>query len=51
MMPYLVEPIDRIFAKGYGFFTFVKNMSKNIGKKIIKDLTVNIAKNLLDHDK
>ena len=38
MMPYSVEPIDRIFAKGYGFFTFVKNMSKNIGKKIIKDL-------------
>ena len=35
-MRYSVQPRDRIFVKGYGFLSFAKNMSKNIGKKISK---------------
>ena len=34
MTHYLFEPEDRTFVKGYGFLSFVKNMSKNIGKKL-----------------
>ena len=30
MMRYSVQPRDRIFVKGYGFFSFAKNMGKNI---------------------
>ena len=29
MMPYSVQPRDRIFVKGYGFLSFAKNMGKN----------------------
>ena len=32
-MRYLVQPSDRIIVKGYGFFSFTRNMGKNIGKK------------------
>ena len=28
----LVQPRDRIFVKGYKFFSFVKNMVRKIGK-------------------
>ena len=38
-MHYSVQPRDRIFAKGYGFLSFVKNMGKNIGKNISKNLS------------
>ena len=31
---YSVQPRDRLFVKGYGFFSFAKNMDKNIGKKL-----------------
>ena len=34
-----VQPKYRIFVKGYGFFTFGKNMGKSIGKDITKNLT------------
>ena len=34
MMCYSIDPSDRIFAKGYGFLSFAKNMSKNIGKNL-----------------
>ena len=27
-----VQPRDRIFVKGYGFLSFVRNIRKNIGK-------------------
>ena len=30
-MRYSVEPRDRIHVKGYGFLSFAKNMSKNLG--------------------
>ena len=36
MMRYLVQLRDRIFVKGYGFLSFAKNMSKNVGKNISK---------------
>ena len=38
MTPYLIEPKNRIFIKGYGFLSFAKNISKNIGKNISKNL-------------
>ena len=30
---YSVQPRERIFVKGYGFFSFAKNMGKNLVKK------------------
>ena len=30
---YSIEPKDRIYAKGYAFLSFVKNMSKNLSNK------------------
>ena len=35
-MPYSVQPIDSLFIKDYGFFSFAKNMGKYIGKNISK---------------
>ena len=32
-MRYSVQLRDRIFVEDYGFLTFAKNLSKNIGKK------------------
>ena len=29
-----VQPRDQLFVKGYGCFSFAKNMGKNIGKNI-----------------
>ena len=37
-MHYSVQPRDRIFVKGYGFLSFAKNMAKNIGTNISKNL-------------
>ena len=37
MTRYLVQPRDLIFAKDYGFLSFAKNMSKNIGKNMSKN--------------
>ena len=33
-MGYPIEPRDRIYVKGYGFLSFAKSMSKNIGKNL-----------------
>ena len=38
-MRYSIEPRDRIYVKGYGFFSFVKNMGTHPTK---------VAKNLSD---
>ena len=38
MMRYSIEPRDQTFEKGYGFLSFAKNMSKNIGKDMSKNL-------------
>ena len=32
-MRYSVEPIDRIYVKGYGFLPFAKNMGKSLSNK------------------
>ena len=39
MMRYSVQPRDRIFVKGYRFFSSAKNMGKKIGKNISKNLS------------
>ena len=53
MMRYSVQPRDLVFVKGYGFFSFAKNMGKNIGKnigKIIsKRLNSKYSQKVLDH--
>ena len=45
MIRYSLQPRDQIFVKGYGFFSFAKNM----GKKIIKILSGKYSQKLLDH--
>ena len=46
-MSYSVQPRDRIFVKGYGFFSF----AKNIGKTISKNLDSKYNQKLFDHAK
>ena len=48
---YSVQPRDWIFVKGYGFLSFAKNMGKDIGKNIIKNLSGKNRQKLLDHTK
>ena len=50
-MGYSIQSRDRIFVKGYGFFSFVKNISKNVGKKINKNLGGKHSQKLVDHAK
>ena len=38
---------NQIFVKDYGFFTFAKNIGRNICENISKILAVNIVKNVL----
>ena len=38
MICYLIESRDLIFVKGYECLSFTKNMSKNIGKSMAKNL-------------
>ena len=49
MMQYSIHPRDRIFVKDYGFLSFAKNMSKDIGKIISKNLSGKYSHKLLDH--
>ena len=42
-MRFSIEPTDRIYVKGYGFLSFVKNMSKTLSNKYGQKL-LNIAK-------
>ena len=49
MIRYSVQPRDQIFVKGYGFSSFAENMSKNIGKKIIKNLSSKYSQKSIDH--
>ena len=44
MTRYSVQPRDRIFAKGYGFLSFARNMGRNIGKKISKNFAKQSAR-------
>ena len=47
MMPYSVQPRDRIFVKGYGFLS----SAKTIGKNISKNLRDKYNQNLLQYAK
>ena len=51
MTQYLVQPRDRIFVKDYGFWYFPRNMGKNTGKNIIKNLNSKYSQKLLDQPK
>ena len=51
MTRYSVQPRNGIFVKGYGFFSFAKNMSKNIGKNISKNLSSKYSQKFIDHAK
>ena len=44
---HLVQPRDWIFAKGYGFLSFAKNMSKTIGENISKNLSSKYSPSML----
>ena len=46
-----VQPSDRIFVKGFGFLSFAKNMGKDIGKSISKNLIGKYGQKPLDHAK
>ena len=46
-----IQPRDRIFVKGYGFFSFGKNMGRSIGKNISKNLSSKYGQKLIDHAK
>ena len=47
MIRYSVESKDRIFVKGYGYLSFVKNMSKNNGKNKSKILSSKYSSGML----
>ena len=49
MMPYSVQPRNKIFVKGYGFLSFSKTMGKSIGKNISKNLSDKYRQTRLDH--
>ena len=51
MTRYLVQPRDRIFVKGYGFFSFAKNMGKNINKNISNNLSGKCSQKIIDYAK
>ena len=51
MTHYSVQPRDIIFVKSYRFLSFATNMSKNIGKYIIKKPSSKWSQKLLDHTK
>ena len=51
MTHYSGQPKYQIFVKGYGIFSFAKNMSKNIGKNISKKLSGKYSQKPIDHAK
>ena len=51
MTRYSVEARDRIFVKRYGFLSLAKNIFRNIGKYISKNLSSRYSQKLLDHSK
>ena len=47
-MRYLIEPRDRIYVKGHGFFSFAKNMGKNLSNKYGQKLLDSANKSTTD---
>ena len=50
-MRYSVQPRNWIFAKGYGFFSFAKNMGKNTDKRISESFSGKYSQKRFNHDK
>ena len=46
-----VQPRDRLFAKGYGFLTFAKNMGEDFGKNISENVSGKYSETCIDHAK
>ena len=44
-----VQSRHRIFVKGYGFLSFVRNIRENMGKNVSKNLSSKYSQKLLDH--
>ena len=51
MTCYSVQPRSEISVKGYGFFSFARNMGKIVGKNISKNLSGKYRRKRLDHAK
>ena len=47
-MLYSIEPRDRIYVNGYGFWSFDKNMGKNLSNKYGKKLLDSAKKSTTD---
>ena len=47
-MRYSIEPRDRIYVKGYGFLSFVKNMGKSLSNKYGQKLLDRAKKSTTD---
>ena len=47
-MRYSIEPIDRIYVKGYGFLSFAKNMGKSLSNKYGERLLDSAKKSTTD---
>ena len=43
-MRYSIEPRDRIYVKGYGFLSFVKNMGKDLAINKVKNVLIALKK-------
>ena len=51
MMRYSVQHRDKIFVKGYEFFTLAKDMGNIIGKDKSKNFNSKYGQKCLDHSK
>ena len=47
-MRYWIEPRDRIYVIGYGFFSFAKNMGKSLSNKYGQNLLDSAKKSTAD---
>ena len=51
MMSYSIEARDQISVKDYGFLPFAKNVGKNFGENVSKNLRGKYKQKILDHTK
>ena len=47
-MHYSIEPRERRFVKGYGFFSFARNIGKNLSNKYSQKLVDSAKKSATD---
>ena len=47
-MRYSIEPIDRIYVKGYGFLSFAKNIGKHLSNKYVQKSLYGVKKSTAD---